>query len=163
MFVDRIYKADPNSPWSETKLEKLTVQGETDVKHFVGENEVKKGNICFKTPDPAKNNKNNDPARLKIAKRTAQEVKNGMHINLGIGIPTRILAVLPKDVEINLHSENGIMGIGPFPTLDKVSGSRINASKVTLALYRKPSLSKKEAPTSLLQIPLALSEEGIST
>lgn len=98
VFVHRIYKADPNSPWSETKLQKLTVEGEADIKHYVGENDIKYGKICFNNPDLSKKNKNNDPARLKIAKRTAQEVKDGMHINLGIGIPTRILAVLPKDI-----------------------------------------------------------------
>lgn len=54
--------------------------------------------------------------RLKIMRRAAQEVKSGMNINLGIGIPTLLPSVLPAGVQISLQSENGIFGVGPYPS-----------------------------------------------
>ena len=57
-----------------------------------------------------------NPVRLKIMERAAKEVRNGMNINLGIGIPTLLPQTLPQGVKINVHSENGVLGVGPFPT-----------------------------------------------
>ena len=70
--------------------------------------------------------------RLKIARRAAKEVKDGMNVNLGIGIPTLLPSVLPEGVSINLQSENGVMGVGPYPDSKSVTSKLINAGKVNL-------------------------------
>ena len=68
--------------------------------------------------------------RMKIIKRAAQEVKDGMNVNLGIGIPTLLPSVLPKDVKINLQSQNGEFGVGPYPYKGKEDPDLIDAGKV---------------------------------
>ncbi len=60
-----------------------------------------------------------------------------MNINLGIGIPTLLPSVLPEDVHINLQSENGIMGVGPYPDSHEVNANNINAGKVNIKLFSK--------------------------
>lgn len=89
--------------------------------------------------------------RYKIAARAAKEVKDGMYVNLGIGIPTILPEVLPPNVTINLQSENGVLGVGHHPTLEEVDPDNINAGKVNIFSFRKPLLSRLEALTSLLQ------------
>ncbi|MBA4299151.1 3-oxoacid CoA-transferase subunit B [Algoriphagus alkaliphilus] len=75
-----------------------------------------------------------------IAKRIAKEVKNGQYINLGIGIPTLVANYIPKDLDVVLQSENGLLGIGPFPTVDKVDPDLINAGKQTITMVRGSAL-----------------------
>ena len=104
MYVNRLYKSDPSSPYSDVKVEKLTVKGQSEVKTFVSENDLRNNKVVF-DPEAGKGmNKSNDPRRLKIATRAAKEVSNGMNVNLGIGIPTLLPSVLPEDVHINLES-----------------------------------------------------------
>ncbi len=72
--------------------------------------------------------------KIGIAKRIAQEVRNGMYINLGIGIPTLVANYIPPSINVVLQSENGLLGIGPFPTEDLVDPDLINAGKQTITM-----------------------------
>lgn len=75
-----------------------------------------------------------------IAKRIAQEVKDGTYINLGIGIPTLVANYIPRDIDVVLQSENGLLGIGPFPTEKNVDADFINAGKQTITMMPGSSL-----------------------
>ena len=67
-----------------------------------------------------------------IAKRIAQEVKNGYYVNLGIGIPTLVANYVREDIEVEFQSENGVLGMGPFPFEGEEDADLINAGKQTI-------------------------------
>ena len=77
--------------------------------------------------------------RNKMAARAAKEIKNGMYVNLGIGIPTLVSNFIPKDIDITLQSENGMLGMGPFPSKENVDPDLINAGKQTISELDKTS------------------------
>ncbi|MFC0211422.1 3-oxoacid CoA-transferase subunit B [Paenibacillus chartarius] len=70
--------------------------------------------------------------RIKIVRRAVQEIRDGMNVNLGIGMPTQIANWIPKEWNVMLQSENGLLGIGPFPVAGEEDADLINAGKETV-------------------------------
>jgi 3-oxoacid CoA-transferase subunit B len=75
-------------------------------------------------------------SREQIAQRIAKELRDGYYVNLGIGIPTLVANYVPKDMDVMLQSENGILGMGEFPTEQNVDADLINAGKQTVTVIK---------------------------
>ncbi|CAM40793.2 putative succinyl-coA:3-ketoacid-coenzyme A transferase,mitochondrial precursor [Leishmania braziliensis MHOM/BR/75/M2904] len=123
IYVDRVVQASYEVP-----IEKRTVYGSG--------------------AEPSSANQNYD--RQKIARRAALEFADGTYVNLGIGIPTEAANYMPANMTVTLHSENGLLGMGPFPTSDKVSADWINAGKQTISFL--PGAACFDSATSFAMI-----------
>lgn len=89
--------------------------------------------------------------RHQIAKRIAKEVHKGFIVNLGIGIPTLVGNYIPEEKQVLLHSENGLLGIGPFPSQSEVSADLINAGKQTITTVKGASFFSSDESFAMIR------------
>ena len=89
--------------------------------------------------------------KIGIAKRIAKEVKNGYYVNLGIGIPTLVANHVREDIEVEFQSENGVLGMGPFPFEGEEDADLINAGKQTITTLKGASFFDSATSFSMIR------------